>query len=212
MAASSGKFPACAIAAALAFTAVPLHAQESTALSQEEVTSFFEDMTQEITTMVGANDFEGMLELTERVIADEAHFYVSIDSYVGDDRKTFSVMSLSKQEVTELGRLALGVMAGAQGQQGAIEDFTLSFDIRDVTPAGADAATVVSHITETATLSFSAGSADGEDAESATAQPAAGDGSIAIEAVTDCHMLVRRAEAEGELLLGLSACNASLRH
>lgn len=206
----AGTMGAAAIAAALLAT-TPIHAQEP--LSEEAVTNFFDEMEQDVAAMAESEDFDGLLEWADAVIADEAYFYASIESYAGDDRKTFSVLSLSKQEVMEMGRAALGILAGA-GQQQVLEDYAVSFQLEEFTPAGPGAATVLVQITENVTFALPQREAAGTDdgAEPQNGQEAGDGATISLDVTADCHMLVRRDDAGDGLLMGLSACDVTTRH
>lgn len=210
MATTARIFTAATVFTGLIVAATPLYAQDSDALTQDTVTAYFEEMAQDITEMVEADDIEGLVEWMQDAIAEEAHFFVSMDSYVGDERRSFTILSLSSQEATELGRMALGALSQTQGEQQIIEDFTLDFQIEQVTPAGPDAATVVARITETVTLAMLEGTAGAAEAEAQETESQAD--RLELETISDCHMLIRRDDAGDGLLIGLSACSTELRH
>jgi hypothetical protein len=202
-----------AVAGALICGVAPVSAQQPEALSREEVTRFFDSVKQEVNKRVAAGDFDALIEWAHRIVADEAQFFTVLDTYAGDTRKSVSVSSLNKDEVTRLRQFVLGLMAEPQGRGPEIERFSLDIDVRNVVPAGPDAATVTAFITRTATVSLPRGGAAA--GATGTTQPAAATAtegrSITIEATANCHMLVRRGEQDRQLLLGLTACDATMR-
>lgn len=208
------KTSAAAIAA-MAMAIGPAHAQEGgSQLGEEEVSGFFETMKEDVTEAVESGDYESLLQWTEDAIADEATFMASSEMHADGERKSFSVVSLDKEDMTRLGQIAVGVMAGMGGGEQAIEDYSLDIEVGEVTPMGADAATVQVSYTETATLAAPSGGEaspqDGEDAGAAPEGDAAGGGgshSLEVQATADCSHVIRRGDGD-TLLIGLSACQA----
>jgi hypothetical protein len=207
------RYALSAVAGALICAAAPVHAQQPEALSREEVTRFFDSMKQEVNKLVAAGEFDALIDWTQRMVADEAQVFAILDTYAGDERKSVNFFSLNKDEVIQLRRIMFGMIDGPQGDGPGIENYSLDIEVRNVVPAGPNAATVTASFTQVATLSLPRGGA----AASATGstQPAAGTAaggqSLSIEATANCHMLVRRGEQDRQLLLGLTACNANMR-
>jgi hypothetical protein len=168
---------------------------------------------QEVNTKVAAGDFDALIDWAHRIVADEAQFFTVLDTYAGDERRSVSFSSLSRDEITQLRQFVLGMIADPQEHGPKIENFSLDVEVRNVVPAGPDAATVTAFFTRTATVSLPRGEAVA--GTTGTTQPAAGtaaDGqSVSIEATANCHMLVRRGDQANQLLLGLTACNANMR-
>lgn len=189
-------------------------AQQGEQLSEEEVTSFFDDAERELTQMVEAGEFEQLMGWIEERLADEARFAAGMDTYMGDERKGFSTFALDKEDVTRMGRMAIGILAGLQDPDQAIEDYTLEIEVNEVVPAGPDAATVNAHFTETVTLALPARAApaEGEDPDvTGATDPAEAGESITVEATADCQHLVRRNDAGDGLMIGLTTCQAEMR-
>lgn len=189
---------------------------------------FFDRMDQNATEAVEAKNFEALLEWAQDHIADEAVFSATNEITIGGERKAFTVVSMDKQDMLRFGRMATGMLSGMQGD--GLQDYSLEIAVSQVTPVGADAATVDVQYTETATLSApqgmaaaDAGSDDtqtaateaGEDGdaragETAAAAAPAGEAAgrtMTVTATADCTHLMRRGEG-GDLMIGLSSCEA----
>lgn len=164
-------------AAALFVTAAPLAAQE--AISEANVADFFDKMDQNVTEAVQAENFEALLQWTQDHIADEAVLSATNEVTMGGERKSFAVVSLTKQDMLRLGRMATGMLSGMQGD--ALQDYSLEIAVSRVTPIGSDAATVDVQYTETATLSAPQGAATADAGDADTMQTAATDTEAEVE-------------------------------
>ncbi|MEO3431767.1 hypothetical protein [Inquilinus sp. CAU 1745] len=153
-------------------------------------------MGQDVTQAVRSGDYETLLDWTESRIADEATFAMSQELYVGEERKAFSVTSLDKQDMVRFGHIVLGMMSRMPDD--AMQDYELTVEVLDVHPIGPNAATATTRFTESGRFAMTGG----EDAEQSSAEPAR------IEATAECTHLLRRDEGSGDLMLGLSACEA----
>ncbi|HEU4985467.1 MAG TPA: hypothetical protein VFT89_00235 [Rhizobiaceae bacterium] len=212
-------------AAGVLLAGAPLQAQEET-LSQEEVAGFFDNMQQTATEAVEGKTFDSLLEWTQNHLADGATLMATNEIYVGDQRKGFGTVSLNKEDVMRFGRMAVGMMSAQGG--GQLEDYSLEIEVGEVTPIGPDAATVSVDYTETATLSApppqqTAAGVDTtqtastkmeeeaakatESSSSQTSQTGRNE-AVEITARAHCEHVVQRAEGGGELVLGLSTCQA----
>lgn len=204
-----------AAAAAALLLAGPAQAQQEEALAQDEVESYFNDMSQQVTEMAETGDFEGLIQWIEDEVAEEARFYAGIETYAGEERKSFSHFMLDKQDMVNLGQISFGLMAGIQGGEQVIDSYELDIDVLEVVPAGPDAATVRSRMVETATFSMpdqQAGTAAADEAPGVTGTiaPGAGEnGSLTVEATAECTQLIRRSDDGDQLLMGLTACDAT---
>ncbi|MFC6487868.1 hypothetical protein [Nitratireductor sp. GCM10026969] len=210
-------------AAGLLIAGGPVQAQQAQNLTEDEVRSFFDTMQQDVTEAVEAGDFERLVEWTQNRIAEEAVFSVSNEVYRDDERKSFAVVSLDKEDMVRLGHMAAGMLSGMQGQP--LQDYSLEIQVRDVTPIGADAASVTAEFTESGTLtmpqhgapdaaavdeSMQTGATGTEPQQAETGDTAAQQQgrSVRIEANAECNHVVHRGETEDQLVIGLSTCQA----
>lgn len=191
-------------------------------LTQEEVKTFFDRMQQDVTDAVDTGNYDRLLEWSQNGIADEANFAVSNEVYHKDERKSLMVLSLNKEDMMQLGRMAAGFMSGMQGQP--MKDYSLHVEITGFTPIGPDAAAVTTEYIESGTLAMpqsqtaSAGQTDETiqtgstqagaqqaetgDAQQASTQP------LQIQAMTECNHVIRRGASSDQLVIGLSNCQA----
>lgn len=175
----------------------PAQAQEGQqALSADEVRSFFESMGEDVTQAVRSGDYETLLDWTESRIADEATFVMSQELYVGEERKAFSVTSLDKQDMVRFGHIMMGMMSRMPND--ALQDYELTVEVVEVHPIGPNAATATTRFTESGKFAMAGGEAAGQS----SAEPAQ------IEVTAECTHLLRRDEGSGDLMLGLSTCQA----
>lgn len=172
------------------------HAQQD--LSSQEVRGFFDGMEQEAVQAVRAGEYERLLDWTENRLAEGATFFLSQELYVGDERKGFTVTSLDKQDMLQLSRVALGILAGMQGQ--AVQDYALEIEVLEIDPVGPNAATATTRITESGRFALPSGEGGQQDS------PA-----MEFEATADCHHLIQRDRAAGQLVMGITNCQARTR-
>lgn len=168
--------------------------------SEEEISRFLDDAAKGMVEAVRQGEFERVLKWTRTHLADEATFTVTNEVYVGDDRKAVAAVTLDKEDMIRVGRMAMGVMSGMQGR--AIEDYSLDIEVQDVVPAGPDAATVATQITESGTFAPPGGDSGGQGqaTQGQAAQP------IELRLTATCKHLIRR---DGEsFMIGLSTCEA----
>ena len=179
--------------AALLAVAAPAQAEQHQ-LGEEEVRAYFEQVEREATEMVGADEIERMIEWIDTNIAEGAEFQVSMNILLGEERKGFASLTLNREDMLRMG----GMMAGAFREM-PIEDYELDIEVAEVTPLGAEAATVRATWTE----SFAVAVPEGEGAEAAESQR------LTAEAVADCVQIVQR---DGDrLVMGLMTCTAEMR-
>ncbi|MCT7374203.1 hypothetical protein [Chelativorans salis] len=213
-------------AASLLVLAGPAGAQQQGQnLTEDQVRSFFDSMEQETMQAVQAGDFQRLIGWTQNNIADEATFSVTNEIYRGDDRKGFSAMTLGKGDVLGISRAAVGMMSGMNNGQ-PVQDYSLQVEVTDFKPAGPDAATVTTEITESGTLSMppahtaAASQPDDETLQTGSTQAdtqqqgsgqtsAQGEAqSLQFEATAQCSHLIHRGETGDQLVMGLSTCQA----
>lgn len=189
-----------AAAAGLLLAAGHAHAQQDQQdLSAREVQSFFDGMEQEVVQAMRAGEYARLLDWTEDNLADGATFVLSQEIYVGDERKGFTVTSLDKQDMLQLSRVALGIMSEIQGQ--AVQDYALDIQVINVDPIGPNAATAATRITESGKLALPGE----EDAQQRRSPP------TEVKATADCHHLIQRDRDAGQLVMGMTACEARTR-
>lgn len=185
-------------AAGVFIAAGPIQAQQQQSLSAEEVKSYLQSAEQELTQAVETGQYQKAIDWSERNIADGASFFVSEEFYVGEVRKSFTVASLNKQDMLQLGRIAVGIMSGMQGQP--IENYALNIEVTDVQAIGPDAATVKTRISESG--SFAMPGATGTGGQQRDAKK------IHVEATADCNHVIARAEQGERLQIGMTNCQA----
>lgn len=213
----------------LMLLATPVAAQDGgDALTEEQVRSFFDSMEQEAMQAVQAGDFQRLIEWTGNHLTDDATFSLTNEVYRGDRRMGFSAVTLTRQDIMDVSRMAAGMLSGMSGK--TVEDYSLQIEITGFTPVGTDAATVTASFTESGTLSLpSNGAAASQDSDenlqtgsvqretqqqtSDQAGTAAGGEakSLKLSATAECTHLVRRGESGEEVLMGLSTCQATTR-
>lgn len=181
-----------ATAALLAIS--PLQAGEH-GITTQEVEAYFQQVQEEATELVRADELHRLVEWIDEHFADGAVLQANMSILHGEDRKGFLSMTLDKVDLTALG----GALAGPFGQMG-LEDFSIEVEVFDVISHGPGAATVTTRWIERVTLSMPpAGQGD--------AEPEAG--SVTIEEVVDCTQIVQR---NGERLqMGLMTCTGQMR-
>ena len=200
---SSGTLLSAAMAAFL-LAIGPAHAQQDQQnLSEQEVTGFFDRMERNVTEAVEAGAYGRLLEWARTSIADEARFFVSTEIYAEDERKSFTVTSLDKEDVVWLGEIATGMMSAMLGQP--VQGYALDLEVIEVDLIGPDAATVSTRIAESVS-DLARPSGEGEaGAQNPGAQP------MQAGAIADCEHLIRRREAADRLLIGLTTCQVRTR-
>jgi hypothetical protein len=180
-------------AAAALLAISPLQAGEHEITSQE-VEAYFQEVQEEATEIVSADELHRIVEWIDEHFADGAVLQANMNIVHGEDRKGFLSMTLDKDDLTAVG----GAFAGPFGQMD-FEDFSLEVEVFEVIPHGPGAATVTTRWTERFTLALPP---MGEGAE-----PEAG--SATIEEVVDCTQVVQR---NGERLqMGLMTCTGDMR-
>lgn len=199
-----GRLPG-AVAMSLAAFAAPLHAQQD--LSEQDVAAFFEEAERDLTQAVREGNYDRLVDWTQETIADGATFSFSQELYIGDERKSFTVASLDKQDVLRLSRMAVGVMSGMQGL--TVRDYTLDVEVVKVRPIGPGAAMATTRITERGTLAMDpasgqAGAGPGDDSGS-------GPQSLQVEATAGCSHVVQRGGSGGGLMIGMTVCESRAR-
>lgn len=176
------------------------HAQQGQQdLSVQEVQSFFHSMEQEVMQAMRSGEYARLLDWTENALAEGATFFLSQEIYVGDERKGFAVTSLDKQDMLRLSRVAVGIVSEMQGQ--AVQDYALDIEVINVDPIGPNAATAATRITESGKLALPGE----EDPQQPRLSP------IEIEATAECHHLIQRDRDAGELVMGMTSCEARTR-
>lgn len=190
-------------------------------LTEEEVQHFFDQMEQDVTKAVQAGDFRRLIEWTQDTIAEEATFSISNEVYRGDERKSFTVALLDKEDITRLGRAAAGMLSAMQGQP--VRGYSLEAQVTGFTLIAPDVANVTTEFAETGTLSMpglrmTRADPDVEILETGTGRQQAETGSapvqetdgrsMRIEATAECEHIVRREPAGYRLVIGLSTCQA----
>ncbi|WEX07777.1 hypothetical protein [Chelativorans sp. AA-79] len=198
--------------------------QQGQNLTEDEVRNFFDSMEQEATQAIEAGDFQRLIEWTSNNIAEEATFSVTNEVYRGDERLGFSTATLGKEDMLRFSRVAVGMMSG-MGNGQPVQDYSLQVEVTGFTPAGPDAATVTTEFTESGTLSLpnaetaAASQADDETLQTGSTEAGAQQtdqagvqgeaGSLRIEATAQCSHLIHRGEAEDQLVIGLTTCQAT---
>ncbi len=186
-------------AATTGFLVATGHAHAQQDLSAQEVERFLESAEQDVTQAVQAGEYARLLDWTKGHLADAATFLLSQEFYVGDERKGFAVMSLDKQDMLRLGRVAVGVMSDMPAQ--AVQDYALDIEVIKVDPIGPNAAKATTRITESGKFALPGE----EDAQQPRPQP------IEIEATAQCHHLIQRDRDADQLVMGMTACQARMR-
>ncbi len=125
-------------------------------LSEQEVQDFLDDAQESMTEAVNSGDFGKILEWTQNSIADGAVFNAGMELYAGDERKGFTSLTLTKDDMVRLGGISAGILSGLQ--RGAIEDYSLEIEMTDFTPIGPNAAMVRTEIVERGRLSLTGAS------------------------------------------------------
>lgn len=159
----TGLKPILAGSAALLLAAAGAQAQtqqtsKDQQLSEQEVEKFLGDTEQSLTQAVKSGDFGKILEWTQSRIADGATFTAGMEFYAGDERKGFTSLTLTKDDMVRLGGISAGILSGLQKE--AIEDYSLQIEMTDFTPIGPNVAMVRTEITESGRIAFPASSPD----------------------------------------------------
>lgn len=187
--------------------------QASPALSEQETRSFLDQAEQSVTEAVNAQDYAQLIEWMNEYVSDGASFFVSEEIMVGDDRKSFAVATLNKNDMIRLGRIAVGFLSGMPGQ--SIDNYSLDIEVTDVSPVAPGAVTTTARITETASISVPARGTSGASGSGGQAQPqanAAGQqsptGSFQIASEAFCNILIRRDGGSDRPMIGMTNCQA----
>lgn len=207
-----------AASAALALASAAAQAQDRQ-LSEQEVQQFLNETEQSITEAVKSGDFTKIRDWTENRIADGASFTASVEFFAGDERKGFTSLTLSKEDMVKLGGISAGVLSAMQ--KGGIEDYSLQIEMTGFTPIGPNAALVKTEMTErgrflfpqTAAAGMSGPQASGATQTGADSRPRAEAGGKAaeMEGTAQCSHIIQRAEGAEELQMGLTTCHAEAR-
>lgn len=182
---------ATAPAALLALT--PLHAAEHE-ITTDEVEAYFEQVEQEATELVRADQLERMVEWIDENFADGAVLQANMNIIHGEVQKGFLAMKLEKDDLLRVG----GMFAGPFGQM-EFEDFSLEVEVSDVIPHGSGAASVTTRWTERFTLALPGVN----EATEAAGEP------VTVEEVVDCNQIVQRNDER--LQMGLMTCIGEIR-
>lgn len=199
---------------------VGAHAQDQQ-LSEQEVEAFLEQTEQSMTQAVQNADFDKVLDWTENRIAEDANFSMALEIFAGDERKGFTSLSLSKEDLVKLGGISAGVLSGMK--KDAIEDYSLEIEMTDFTPIGPNAAFVQTKMTERGRIAFpekdsgeTAGAPDSaSSAQSSTADTRprgqAGGQAAEMEGTVQCSHIIQRSEGSQDLQMGLTNCKGEAR-
>ncbi len=213
-----------AVATAAMLTAGQPQAQtdQQQALSEQDVRTFLAKVEQEATQAMTSGEYGRLMDWTRNNLADEATFSANTEVYVGDQRKSFSAVTLEKKDMLRLGNVMVAIISGMSGKAGkAVEDYSLEIAVADVTPVGPNAAMVATRITESGTLKLSA------EGKSAAAGEQGGDGqggqtqqqdgqqanarAVELEATADCKHLIRRDATGDRMVIGITTCNTRMQ-
>jgi hypothetical protein len=174
------------------------HAQNRE-LTADEVRNYFAQVQREATELVQRGDAEAISQWSERHIADDAHFKVSVQALRESQPKMWSVIDLDKADINRLQSL-LG-----QTVIRSIQDYSLRIDVGKVVPHGGDAATVTTIWSDSFKVTPPAPTAPGQ-AQNTVGQARAGaqPSTLDVKRTLECdHLLVRD---QGQLKIGLSDC------
>ncbi|WP_397475506.1 hypothetical protein [Pusillimonas sp.] len=164
-------------------------------LSTEDVRKYFQRICEEAEGLMRDYDPRMILEWTDTNLIDGACFQVDV-RIQKDGAHTGSIaMTLAKEDIMQLG----GIFGAAVGK-GAIADYSLNMNLREVVTHGKDAATA--KVTWREHVVMQAAASEGEESTEAR-------GRFTIEAEADCvHLVVRD---EGRLALGMALCSGTAR-
>lgn len=183
--------------------------QERRNLTEQEVKRFFDTTEKDMTEAVRGGQSKRLLEWTRKHVADEATFMISTEVYAGDQRKSFSVSTLDKQDMLRLGGLISGAANGMESHR--IQDYDLEMDVTRVDLIGPDAAVVTGHVKESGKLAMgSRASAAGDGSDKAGEQKGQSR-SVTFEATGECRYLVHRGKEAGQLMIGMTNCQVRTR-
>jgi hypothetical protein len=174
------------------------HAQNRE-LTADEVRNYFAQVQREATELVQRGDAEGVTQWSERHVADDAHFKVSVQVLRESQPKMWSVIDLDKADINRL-QTVLG-----QTVIRSIQDYSLRIDVGKVVPHGAGAATVTTTWSDSFKVTPPAPAAPGQ-AQNTVGQAQAGapPRTLDVKRTLECdHLLVRD---QGQLKIGLSNC------
>jgi len=200
---------------------VGAHAQDQQ-LSEQEVEAFLEQTEQSMTQAVQNADFDKVLDWTENRIAEDANFSMALEIFAGDERKGFTSLSLSKEDLVKLGGISAGVLSGMK--KDAIEDYSLEIEMTDFTPIGPNAAFVQTKMTERGRIAFppmassptqdeQGASTSAQQSGAADTQPRgqAGGQAAEMEGTVQCSHIIQRSEGSQDLQMGLTNCKGEAR-
>src|SRR5258708_8996088 len=105
-------------------------------LTADEVKNYFTQVQRDATELLQRGDVEQIAQWSERHVADDAHFKVSVQAVHESIPKMWSVIDLDKADINRL-QILLG-----QTVIRSIQDYSLRIDVGKVVPHGVDAATV----------------------------------------------------------------------
>lgn len=163
-------------------------------LSTEDIRKYFQRICEEAEGLMRDYDPRLILEWTDTNLIEGACFQVDV-RIQKDGAHTGSIaMTLAKEDIMQIGGL-FGAVAG----KGAIADYTLDMNLREVITHGTDAATVKVTWHEHLVVN-----APGHPDASSEAR-----GRLTADAEADCvHLVVRE---EGHLALGMALCSGTVR-
>lgn len=194
---SVSTFARTSAAAAMLVLPVTAHAEQHEVTS-EAVTAYFEQIREEATELVRAQELGRMVEWIERHIADGAVLQATINVVHGEESKGFATLTLDRNDMLRVSRVFAGMF-----QQQPIKDYSLAVEIIDVVSHGPGA--VTARVRWRESMAFDPGAA-GEKAADGGAEA----GQLTIEEVVDCSHVVQRAD-DDRLTIGLSTCTGELR-
>ncbi len=188
-------------------------------LSSREVRSFLQSVQDDLTDIVRSRNFRDLIDWTQNYIADGAHITMSVETYHGDQRTGFSVMSMDKADWVRSRRLALSAL-----QNLTLQNYSLEIDPMSIQPIGPNAAMVTVHYVENAALELPAIGRNQNVAQNARDQNEAnrqndtdegnaqsGRQMMRVEGNATCHQIIQRSEESDHLEFGLTTCEASAR-
>jgi hypothetical protein len=174
-------------------------------LTADEVKNYFTQVQRDATELVQRGDVDGIAQWSDRHVAADAHFKVSVQAVHEGKPKMWSVIDLDKADINRLQTL-LG-----QTVVRSIQDYSLRIDVSKVVPYGADAATVTATWSDSFKVTPPAPRAPGQAQNTVGQAPQAGaqPGTLDVKRTLECdHLLVRE---QGQLKIGLSNCRGQVQ-
>jgi|GEM_PF-2745831 len=163
-------------------------------LSTEDIRKYFQRICEEAEGLMREYDPRLILEWTDTNLIEGACFQVDVRIQKDGAHGGSLAMTLTKQDILQIGGL-FGAVAG----KGAVADYSLDMNLREVVTHGTEAATV--KVSWHEHLVVQAPENPEASAESR--------GRLIAEAEVDCvHLVVRE---EGHLALGMALCSGTVR-